>query len=250
MRHITVIQSPVPLLFICLFVLCAPATSEGIGIGFGLSTGLSIPATASWSTDLNRLHDSTGFGASYHDDYDDYQDALLAELLIEVMPSEMVFYGNQAGLHLGGEIFLGSDQFSVGVGVAVFSKKRSAISFLSSPAEIANGGLAVRRLNRRLASILLSGRYTWRNTTTFSPYMGLGIGVYHIREQDPLSSYSVHEHGAGLQISLGLESALRDSRAGFFTEIALNLSGFEEDWETKRADLATVTLAVGIRFRI
>jgi hypothetical protein len=53
-----------------------------------------------------------------------------------------------------------------------------------------------------------------------------------------------------LQGVLGVEADLRGSRVTIFTEIRLNLSGLEEDWDKKRMDIATLTIAAGIRFGI
>ena len=247
MRHITAARSLISLLLICLSVLVSAGASEGVGIGFGLSTGLSIPATARWSADLDRLHDTAGFHLSYYDSdpLSEYRESFLAE----VMPSELSFHGKQAGLQFGGEVFLGGKRFSAGIAMGIFFKKRSTVSLLSSPVEIVNGGQVVRRLDRRLTSVLVFMRYIWLHEAVVSPYIGAGIGMYRIREHDPGSSYSVRRNGLGAQGVLGLEADLRDSRTRLFAEIGLNLSGLWEDWEIKRMDLATVTIAVGIRFR-
>ncbi len=172
----------------------------------------------------------------------------------DLLTAQTDFHRIHAGLVLAGDLFLHIDQFDLGIGTAIFSK--DGLSGPSISENTRKERVRATDFTRSFRAVFVFVRGRAVTDSTLTPTLGLGIGIYGLRESEPYERLD-WDNGPFFQLAAGGEARIRKSSSRVFTEIRLNLAVFDYIAEPGRDIIRSYgwnqayvswTFAIGLRF--
>lgn len=155
------------------------------------------------------------------------------------------FDRTQAGVVFGGSLFFREDPIDVGLGAFNFHRERVSGALLSTEARTANRNAV--EFERVYRTVLLFIRYRYLPDSQVVPYLGAGVGIYGLWEK-PAEGNSIREFGPVFQGVAGFGAEIAESFPEVFAELRLNIAELNHDPHPGQMGIATMSIAIGLRF--
>lgn len=198
----------------------AAGTSDAQDVGASISGGYSVPGD---SRVFGNMIPSKDGGASGHINFD----------------------RTQAGVVFGGCFFLSDDSVDLGLSAFNFYSERVSGALLSTKARTAN--VKAIEFERILRTALLFFRYRYISGYPVAPYLGVGVGIYGLWEK-PSGKNAIRELGPIYQGVAGIGAQIEQNLPEIFAELRLNVAELNDDPSPGHMAVATLTIAIGLRF--
>jgi opacity protein-like surface antigen len=221
-------------LLLALGRLLSPGSAAGAGVGLGINVGLAMPGDGQVRSTRNLINQYGPWqpGADLH--------GVISDPSINQVAGHIIFHGKQIGIELGGEVFLKVGKYQFGVDASHLSRDNLRASLISGTLTSATG------LQRTFTTAQLSFRMDVPRIGIATPYVGVGLGGYNLKEQIQTKPSNVQK-GVLIQGIAGLSARIGPATR-LFTELKLNLAELDEASERDPLAIATFGLSVGIRF--